>query len=83
VLLGHIETTKNPIHSYLAKRKKEAGHPLRHVEPSHGPHGNYEPKTICHHFWPGLIPMPNRWVSGYPYKSSKGLAMQKKKQSHS
>jgi hypothetical protein len=28
---------------------------------------------------PGLIPMPNRWVSGYLYERSKGSAVQKKK----
>jgi hypothetical protein len=30
-----------------------------HVEASHWPCDNYGPKTICHHFQPGLIPMPN------------------------
>ncbi len=30
-----------------------------HVEVSHWPCDNYGPKTICHHFQPGLLPMPN------------------------
>jgi hypothetical protein len=29
-----------------------------HAEPSHWLHEIFISRTVCHHFWPGLIPPP-------------------------
>ncbi len=29
-----------------------------HAEPSHWPHETFISKTVCHHFWPGVMADP-------------------------
>jgi hypothetical protein len=52
------EKRKNsPLPNPRPKRKK-LGPSLMHVEPFNGCIATLVSKTVCHHFWPGLIALP-------------------------
>jgi hypothetical protein len=51
---GKMKKKPSPTHPKLKRKNIKA---LRvHAEPSHWLHEIFISKTVCHHFWPGLIP---------------------------
>lgn len=65
------KNSKNHIHRGLLPPKEKKWPSLEvHVEWSHWLHESYIPKTVCNHFWPGLIRFP---TSVGTYYSSNGL----------